>query len=127
MQNMERLFIWATLFVVAPTARQGSRDSMERTEEANASVSCAGYAHVGLVLKGKRACGTASNREMQMMSDACRLVRLGTVASWSAAKTAASQYCQVAREDYDAVRYASILSSSGTFYNRDVLRKIRAV
>jgi hypothetical protein len=38
MQNMETLFVWATLFVVAPTARQGSRDSMEMTEEAKAGV-----------------------------------------------------------------------------------------
>jgi len=36
------------------------------------------------------------------MSDASRLVRPGVVAQWSAAQTAASQYCQVAREDYDA-------------------------
>jgi uncharacterized protein YaiE (UPF0345 family) len=109
MQNMERLFIWATLFVVAPTARQGSRDSMERTEEANASVSCAGYAHVGLVLKGKRACGTASNREMQMMSDARRLVRPGAVAQRSTAQTAAYQYCQVTREEYDALRCIELI------------------
>jgi hypothetical protein len=38
MQNMETLFVWTTLFVAAPTARQGSRDSMEMTEEANAGV-----------------------------------------------------------------------------------------
>src|SRR5678815_531433 len=42
------------------------------------------------------------NREMQMTSDAHRLVRLGTAAQRSAAKTAASQYCQVVRWDYDA-------------------------
>jgi len=123
---MERLFIWATLFVVAPTARQGSRDSMERTEEANASVSCAGYAHVGLVLKGKRACGTASNREMQMMSDARRLVRPGAVAQRSAAQTAANHIAKLPERTtmhYDA----SNLSSNGTPHNRDVLSKARAV
>ena len=97
MQNMETLFVWATLFVVAPTARQGSRDSMEMTEEAKAGMQCLGYAHVGLVLNGKRACGTASNREKQMMSDASRLVRPEAVARWSAAKPATYAYCQAAR------------------------------
>jgi hypothetical protein len=38
MQNMETLLLWATRFVAAPTARQGSGDSMEKTEEANAGV-----------------------------------------------------------------------------------------
>jgi hypothetical protein len=38
MQNMETLPVRATLFVAAPTARQGSGGSMEMTEEANASV-----------------------------------------------------------------------------------------
>jgi hypothetical protein len=38
MQNMETPFVWATLFVAAPTARQGSRDSIEMTEEAKAGV-----------------------------------------------------------------------------------------
>jgi hypothetical protein len=38
MQNMEKLSVWTTLFVVAPTARQGSRHSIERTEEAKAGV-----------------------------------------------------------------------------------------
>jgi hypothetical protein len=38
MQNMEKLPTWATPFVVAPTARQGSRRSFEKTEEANAGV-----------------------------------------------------------------------------------------
>jgi len=38
MQNMETLLLRATLFVAAPTARQGSGDSMEKTEEANAGV-----------------------------------------------------------------------------------------
>lgn len=38
MQNMEKLPTWATLFVVAPTVRQGSRRSLEKTEEANAGV-----------------------------------------------------------------------------------------
>jgi hypothetical protein len=38
MQNMEKLPAQATPFVVAPTARQGSRDSMEMTEEAKAGV-----------------------------------------------------------------------------------------
>ena len=36
MQNMEKLKSWATLFVAARTARQGSGDSIEMTEEANA-------------------------------------------------------------------------------------------
>jgi hypothetical protein len=35
---MERLLLRATRFVVAPTARQGSRGSMEKTEEAKAGV-----------------------------------------------------------------------------------------
>jgi len=38
MQNMETLYLRATLFVAAPTARQGSGASMEKTEEANAGV-----------------------------------------------------------------------------------------
>ena len=38
MQNMERLLLRATLFVAAPTARQGSGASMEKTEEAKAGV-----------------------------------------------------------------------------------------
>jgi hypothetical protein len=38
MQNMETLFLWATLFVAAPTARQGNRDSIEKTEEAKAAL-----------------------------------------------------------------------------------------
>ena len=38
MQNMEKLPSWATLFVVAPTVRQGSRRSVEKTEEAKAGV-----------------------------------------------------------------------------------------
>jgi hypothetical protein len=38
MQNMETLSLWATLFVAAPTARQGSGGSLERTEEAKAGV-----------------------------------------------------------------------------------------
>jgi len=38
MQNMERLYLRATPFVAAPTARQGSGASMEKTEEANADV-----------------------------------------------------------------------------------------
>jgi hypothetical protein len=38
MQNMEKLRTWTTLFVAAPTARQGSRRSLEKTEEANAGV-----------------------------------------------------------------------------------------
>ena len=37
------------------------------------------YAHVGLVWTGKKVCGTASNREKQMMSDSRRLVRPGAV------------------------------------------------
>jgi len=36
------------------------------------------------------------------MSDASRLVRPEAVAQWSAAQTATDQYCQVARETYDA-------------------------
>jgi hypothetical protein len=38
MQNMETLYLRATLFVVTPTARPGSGDSIEKTEEANAGV-----------------------------------------------------------------------------------------
>jgi len=38
MQNMETLLTWTTLFVVSPTARRGSRHSIEKTEEANAGV-----------------------------------------------------------------------------------------
>jgi hypothetical protein len=38
MQNMETLLLWATRFVAALTARQGSGASIEKTEEANASV-----------------------------------------------------------------------------------------
>jgi len=38
MQNMETLSFWTTLFVVTPTARPGSRNSIEKTEEANARV-----------------------------------------------------------------------------------------
>jgi hypothetical protein len=38
MQNMEKPQTWTTLFVVAPTARQGSRRGMEKTEEAKAGV-----------------------------------------------------------------------------------------
>jgi hypothetical protein len=38
MQNMETLLTWTTLFVVAPTVRQGSRHSIEMTEEAKAGV-----------------------------------------------------------------------------------------
>jgi len=38
MQNMETLLAWTTPFVVTPTARQGSRHSMEKTEEAKAGV-----------------------------------------------------------------------------------------
>jgi len=36
MQNTETLLLRATLFVAAPTARPGSGDSIEKTEEANA-------------------------------------------------------------------------------------------
>jgi len=38
MQNMETLLLRATPFVAAPTVRRGSGDSMEKTEEAKASV-----------------------------------------------------------------------------------------
>jgi len=38
MQNMETLYLRATPFVATPTARQGSGNSMEKTEEANADV-----------------------------------------------------------------------------------------
>jgi len=38
MQNMEKLLLRATPFVAAPTARQGSGDSLEKTEEAKAGV-----------------------------------------------------------------------------------------
>ena len=35
---METLMTWTTLFVAAPTARQGSGASIEMTEEAKAGV-----------------------------------------------------------------------------------------
>jgi len=38
MQNMETPLAWATLFVAAPTARQGQGRGIEMTEEANAGV-----------------------------------------------------------------------------------------
>jgi hypothetical protein len=38
MQNMETLILRATPVVAAPTARQGSGDSFEKTEEAKAGV-----------------------------------------------------------------------------------------
>jgi len=38
MQNMETLYLRATPFVAAPTARQGSGDSIEKTEKAKAGV-----------------------------------------------------------------------------------------
>jgi len=38
MQNMEKLHLRTTLFVVTLTARQGSGGSMEKTEKANAGV-----------------------------------------------------------------------------------------
>jgi len=38
MQNMETLLLRATRFVVAPTARRGSGDSIEKTEQAKAGV-----------------------------------------------------------------------------------------
>jgi len=38
MQNMETLHFWATPFVADPTARQGSRGSIEKTEEAKTDV-----------------------------------------------------------------------------------------
>jgi len=38
MQNMETLYLRATLFVATPTARQGSGASMEKTEEAKAGL-----------------------------------------------------------------------------------------
>jgi hypothetical protein len=38
MQNMETLLLRATPFVAAPTARQGSGASMEKTEEAKAGL-----------------------------------------------------------------------------------------
>lgn len=38
MQNMETLFLRATRFVAAQTARQGSADGIEKTEEAKAGV-----------------------------------------------------------------------------------------
>jgi hypothetical protein len=38
MQNMEKLSFRATLFVATPTARQGSGNSLEKTEQAKASV-----------------------------------------------------------------------------------------
>ncbi len=94
---MEKLYARATRFVAAPTARHGSGASMEKTEEAKAGVQCAGYAHVGQVWHGKSTCGTESSWEEQMISDANRLVRPGTVAQRSAVKTATREYCQAAR------------------------------
>jgi len=38
MQNMEKLLLRTTPFVATPTARQGSGGSMEKTEQAKASV-----------------------------------------------------------------------------------------
>jgi len=38
MQNMETLLLRATPFVAAPTTRQGSGGSMEKTEEAKAGL-----------------------------------------------------------------------------------------
>jgi hypothetical protein len=38
MQNMEKLYLRATLFVAAPTVRQGSGDGIEKTEKAKAGV-----------------------------------------------------------------------------------------
>jgi hypothetical protein len=38
MQNMETLFLRATPFVVAPTARPGSGASIEKAEQAKAGV-----------------------------------------------------------------------------------------
>jgi len=38
MQNMETLSLRATPFVAAPTARQGSGGSIEKTEEAKAGL-----------------------------------------------------------------------------------------
>src|SRR6266478_5290967 len=83
---MEALFIWATRFVAALTARQGIRRCIEMAEAAKAGVTCTGYAHVGLVLNGKRVYGTASDWEEQMSGDANRLVRPGAVAQRSAAQ-----------------------------------------
>ena len=52
-------------------------------------------------MNGKRACGTTSDREKQMTSGASRLVRPGTVGRGAQPKSAARQYCQVARAGYD--------------------------
>jgi len=38
MQNMETLYLRATPFVAAPTARQGSGSGIEKTEKAKARV-----------------------------------------------------------------------------------------
>jgi len=38
MQNMETLSLRATPFVAAPTARQGSGESIEKTEKAKAGL-----------------------------------------------------------------------------------------
>ena len=43
MQNMETLYLRATRFVAALTARQGSGDSIEKTEQANAGAQYTGY------------------------------------------------------------------------------------
>jgi len=38
MQNMERLLLWATRWVAAPTVRQGSGESIEKAEKAKAGL-----------------------------------------------------------------------------------------
>ena len=54
------------------------------------------------------------NREKQMTGDAIALVRPGTVARRSAVQTATGQYCQIDREEYDAVlKMHRIPSNSG--------------
>jgi hypothetical protein len=79
--------------------------------------------NAGQVLNGKRVSGTASDWEMQMMSDARRLVRPGAAASRSAATTAIDQYCQVGREDYDASEMPQGLSNKGSPLSRLTLER----
>jgi len=80
MQNMETLATWATLLVAIPTARQEQLARHGEDRRSQCQRVMRRICHVGLVLNGKRVCGTASNREMQMTSDVRRLVRLGAIA-----------------------------------------------
>src|ERR1017187_1175852 len=102
MQNMEKLRSWAMRVVAGPTVRQAKQ--AQHWDDRKSQSRCV----------TRRICPRRSgrtwqermwnrlNREEQMTSDACRLVRPGAAAQWSAAKTATNQYCQVVREEYDA-------------------------